>query len=94
MERRQSARCPVCQGPALMDSSAPDVVRCRISTCVHNHSSVECPRCGAADLESVDYRKNAFYYHCRECQKTWNIPETTAKTEEDHPEEQNSEAKN
>lgn len=73
MDRRSSHRCPVCQGPALEDTTMPEGVRCRRSTCTHNHTAVKCPRCLHADLESVTFEKNQFKYTCRECTNVWSV---------------------
>jgi hypothetical protein len=78
MERRASQRCPVCQGPALPDPAAPDGVRCRRSTCAHNHADVACPRCKKRDLESVEFTKDSWHYTCRECLNKWTIAATAA----------------
>lgn len=78
MERRTVNRCPVCQGPAVEDSSAPEGVRCRRSTCTHNHSDVKCPRCDHKDLESVSFENKAWKYTCRECVHSWSVAEAKA----------------
>lgn len=57
----------------------PDGVRCRRSICVHNHAAVECPRCKMKDLESVDFKGDAFVYVCRECTHKWNTASTSNK---------------
>ena len=72
MDRRTSNRCPVCQGPAVEDAAAPEGVRCRRSTCTHNHLKIVCPRCKHADLESVMREDKQFKYTCRECTHTWS----------------------
>lgn len=66
MERRGIERCPVCQGP-MVDG------RCRKSICIHNHAQIKCPRCGRADLESVDFKAGTFEYACRECLNKWKV---------------------
>lgn len=70
-ERRQTARCPVCQGPALANESG--AIRCRRSICTQNHMDQKCPRCGATDLDSVRIKKEsgAFEFTCRDCEHTW-----------------------
>ncbi len=73
MDRRESNRCPVCDGPAVADAAAPKGVRCRRSTCLHNHTQVKCPRCGHADLESVHFEDKQFSFTCKECTQTWKV---------------------
>lgn len=79
MDRRSSSRCPVCQGPATADPSAPEGIRCRRSICQHNHADVACPRCKAKDLEQVTFENGAFRYTCRDCTHSWSGA-TTQKT--------------
>jgi hypothetical protein len=76
MERRSSQRCPVCQGPAVADPAAPEGVRCRRSTCSHNHADIVCPRCAKRDLESVEFTADSWRYTCRECLNVWNVAAT------------------
>lgn len=71
MERRSGDRCPVCQGPAAPDKDRADGLRCKRSTCIHNHLDVVCPRCKMQDLESVSFKDGKYEYTCRECTHTW-----------------------
>lgn len=73
MERRGVGRCPVCQGPAVEDPKGTDGIRCRASTCIHNHASVECPRCKEKDLEGVEYVGGKYKYTCKECLNKWTV---------------------
>ncbi len=73
MNRREAERCPVCQGPAVADSGSAGGLRCRLSTCVHNHQAVTCPRCRQKDLESVTIKGGKLQYRCRDCQMDWEI---------------------
>ncbi len=72
MDRRISERCPMCQGPATVDSSTKEL-RCRRSICIQNHLSVACPRCGKADLETVSFAQGQYEYACRECTNVWAV---------------------
>jgi hypothetical protein len=72
-DRRSRARCPVCQGPALEDATAPEGIRCRRSVCIHNHAAVACPRCKKQDLDSVAYQKGRLTFVCKECTNTWEV---------------------
>ena len=72
-DRRSQGRCPVCQGPAAIDETMPEGVRCKTSVCIHNHARVVCPRCGKSDLESVGYANKKYTYTCRECTKKWDV---------------------
>jgi hypothetical protein len=56
----------------VADATKPDGVRCRNSTCTHNHADQKCPRCGMQDLESVGYKAGRFEYTCRECLNKWS----------------------
>ena len=70
-ERRGQVRCPVCQGPAKRNEAG--TIQCRRSTCIHNHSHVRCPRCGANELESVNFTDQTFVYTCAACTATFQI---------------------
>ena len=71
-EKRQTARCPVCQGPAKTEDSGK--ITCRRSTCTHNHAHVRCPRCGSSSLDSVQFAHNTYTYTCAECTGTFQRP--------------------
>ena len=73
MDRRSGDRCPVCQGPAAPDKSLADGLRCKRSTCIHNHREVACPRCKMKDLESVTFKDGKYEYTCKDCTHTWKV---------------------
>lgn len=66
-DRRAITRCPVCHGPTKPDPSSSEGVRCRTSTCAHNHAHVKCPRCGENNLETVERDGDGFAYTCDSC---------------------------
>lgn len=71
MERRQSERCPVCQGPT---KSEKDMLVCRNSLCSFNHEQVLCPRCSSKGrCEASAYQDGSFSYICRDCQHRFHL---------------------
>jgi len=70
-ERRSNDRCPYCQGPAVENTKFPDGIKCRRSTCVHNHCEDVCPRCSKSDIDQVNYQDGKFELTCKECAKVW-----------------------
>lgn len=81
MNRREAERCPVCQGPAVADLAAAGGMRCRLSTCVHNHQKVICPRCKQQDLGSVTISGGKLRYTCKDCLHEWSLARETGHVE-------------
>lgn len=76
-DRRSSARCPTCQGPAVPDNHHPEGVRCRNSSCRHNHFKAKCPRCGAKDVAQASWKNQLWSYTCADCEHTWSQSESS-----------------
>lgn len=70
-ERRSGVRCPSCQGPAVIDQAFPESIRCRNSSCHHNHQDKVCPRCGAKSISSAVWRNDQWHYTCGDCENKW-----------------------
>jgi predicted amidophosphoribosyltransferase len=67
-ERRQSPRCPVCQGPA---KEVDGETRCRNSLCSFNHEFRQCPRCQSQGPEALTFQNGKYALKCRDCLNQW-----------------------
>jgi hypothetical protein len=71
-DRRSMNRCPTCSGPAVADEKYPEGIRCRNSSCKHNHGNVQCPRCKAKDIAQAVFKDSKWLYTCADCENKWS----------------------